>query len=461
MIKTDSTLIFQDIIRTPKSKNTKKPVNKLKNVLQNSNKINKINNRKRNLKFEESEKINKNDEIKDKIEKMTQNLLNEDKKNIKYLTFSEFKEIEELNKIILKQINKSKKIVILTGAGISCNAGIPDFRSTNGLYNKKLTNIHKGKEMFDISVYRSLETVRIFNKFIYDLYQQVLNSKPTKTHEFIKKLHNKKKLIKCYTQNIDGLERECGLNTKFNFNEWNETDVIQLHGDLHELCCNSCNEQFKWNEIFKFEGNLIKSKMNERIINEDSEEDLEEESNEDLMILSQTSNISNSSLYSFNEDTNNNNINFSSQESLQEFEEEILIEEEIIECPKCINQYENKLKLGKRCLESSIGIIRPNIVLYGEEHPYSDKFAKNLNKDLNKRPNLLLIFGTSLKVNGVKNLVKNISKKIHENENGLVILINKEPISNSFWKNYIDYQIVSDCDSFCEFIESKLPKVFE
>lgn len=132
----------------------------------------------------------------------------------------------------------------------------------------------------------------------------------------------------------------------------------------------------------------------------------------------------------------------------------------LIECPKCVNNYENKMRLGKRCLESSIGIIRPNIVLYGEEHPYSETFAKNLNKDLNKKPNILLIFGTSLKVEGVKNLVRKMSKKIHENDKGMVILVNKDPISQSSWKNYIDFQVVSDCDAFCELIESKLPNIF-
>ncbi|ODQ47150.1 hypothetical protein PICMEDRAFT_21287, partial [Pichia membranifaciens NRRL Y-2026] len=294
-------------------------------------------------------------------------------------------------------ISKSKKIMVLTGAGISCNAGIPDFRSDNGLYKRKLKESEsrvtiKGKEMFDISVYRSLETIRAFNRFIFELYTQISQSAPTTTHGFIKKLQDKNKLIKCYTQNIDGLERECGLSTEFSCDEWNSTDVIQLHGDLHQLCCNSCKHNYRWDEIYDEEGR--------------------------------------------DDDAG------------------------IIECPRCTANYESRVRLGKRSLESSIGIIRPNIVLYGEEHPYSEKFARNLNKDLNRRPNMLLIFGTSLKVAGVKNLVKKMSKKIHENERGLVVLVNKEPISNSFWRNHIDYQIVSDCDAFCEFVEARLPTVF-
>lgn len=79
----------------------------------------------------------------------------------------------------------------------------------------------------------------------------------------------------------------------------------------------------------------------------------------------------------------------------------------------------------------------------------------NISKDLKKKPSLLLVFGTSLKVTGVKKIVREMSKKVHEN-GGIVVLINREAVSNSQWKNYIDYQIVSDCDAFCEFITQKM-----
>ncbi|KAG0689467.1 hypothetical protein C6P40_004965 [Pichia californica] len=406
-------------------------------------------------------------ELREKISK----LANVEDKGLKYLTFQEFEQLEEINNLITNSINKSKKMIILTGAGISCNAGIPDFRSNDGLYNKKLKKenennkkIIKGKEMFDISVYRSIETINIFNNFIYDLYKQVSYSKPTLTHEFIKKLQDKNKLIKCYTQNIDGLERDCGLSTEFNCNEWNNTNVIQLHGDLHQLCCNSCKKNYRWDQIYDKEGNII---INQREINdvfyncnelnEMNETDIE---NDDLMILSQNTNVSVDSInstFSTTGDLDNKSISSICDTRTNESYDN---DYNLIECPNCIENYESRIKLGKRSLESSIGIIRPNIVLYGEEHPYSETFAKNLNKDLNKKPNLLLIFGTSLKVNGVKNLVRKMSNKIHENEKGLVILINKDPVSLSGWKNYIDYQIVSDCDAFCGFVESRLPNVF-
>lgn len=392
-------------------------------------------------------------ELREKISKLA---TEEVTKGLKYLTFKEFTDCETINNEITSLINKSKKMIILTGAGISCNAGIPDFRSDNGLYNKKLNeNTIKGKDMFDISVYRSIETIQIFNGFIYELYQQALNSTPTMTHRFIKKLQDLKKLIKCYTQNIDGLERECGLKTEFHCNDWNDTDVVQLHGDLHQLCCNKCQNNYKWNDIYDDEGNVKLVRTFEEQQEQESDDGNE---SDDLMILSQNSiKSSSNSINSIFSNKLNDSNSISSIDEEEEFS--MYGTKSLIECPKCIDAYENKMKLGKRCLESSIGIIRPNIVLYGEEHPYSEAFAKNLNKDLNKKPNVLLIFGTSLKVTGVKNLVKKLSKKIHENEKGLVVLINKEPVSYSSWKDYIDYQIVSDCDAFCEAVEAKLPNL--
>lgn len=436
-----------------------------KNVLQESNKVNKKITAKKgcksSLRINESVKLN-TEEMRDKISRLATS--GEDHKGLRYMTFKEFEACETINKEILNMINKSKKIVLVTGAGISCNAGIPDFRSDSGLYNKKIRErdskkIIRGKEMFDISVYRSLETIQVFNDFIFELYRQVLNSAPTRTHEFIKKLQEKNKLLKCYTQNIDGLERNCGLRTEFDCKEWNDTNVIQLHGDLHQLCCNSCKFNYTWDEIYDEKGD---SRVKRRDIQDLplGEEEVDEESGEtddDLMILSQNTCTSVSSTFSNGRDFSESSSVCSITESGPRSREE---ESNLIECPRCISKYEEKFKLGKRCLESSIGVIRPNIVLYGEEHPFSENFAKNINKDLNRKPNILLIFGTSLKVAGVKNLVKKMSKKIHENEKGLVIMVNKEPVSYSGWKNYIDYQIVSDCDAFCQFVEAKLPNLF-
>lgn len=75
----------------------------------------------------------------------------------------------KLNEVI-KFISKSKKMTVLTGAGISCNAGIPDFRSSDGLYNmvksKYPKSIVRGQDLFDISLFRDEISLSIFCTFM-------------------------------------------------------------------------------------------------------------------------------------------------------------------------------------------------------------------------------------------------------------------------------------------------------
>lgn len=301
---------------------------------------------------------------------------------------------------VSKLIYKSKKATVLTGAGISCNAGIPDFRSNDGLYNlvklKYPKAVVKGQDLFDISLFRDELTLEIFCTFMEKLYASSMEATPTDTHKFIKLLKDKKKLLRCYTQNIDDLESKIDLNTgvklqEFDLNHfnkfWKPLDVIQLHGNLTELCCTQCFSNFNWDKNYQ-------------------------------------------SLLSNGENP---------------------------ECLNCHKKYQDRLYQGKR-ITGNIGILRPNIVLYGENHPQSEILSQGLTTDLKMNPDMLLIMGTSLKVDGVKKLVKNLASIIHQ-RNGKVIFINKTPVSGS-WDKFIDYQILCDCDNFVKFLKQEIPDLF-
>ncbi|EGW32030.1 uncharacterized protein SPAPADRAFT_61129, partial [Spathaspora passalidarum NRRL Y-27907] len=304
-----------------------------------------------------------------------------------------------LNEVI-KCIAKAKKCTVLTGAGISCNAGIPDFRSSDGLYNlvkqRHPSKITRGQDLFDISLFRDEISLSLFCTFMESLYKSSLKATATETHKFIKVLKDKNKLLRCYTQNIDCLESTMNLNLGINlkefdnskFNEvWKNLDVVQLHGNLHKLSCTSCFSNFDWNEKFQ-------------------------------SMLSQGLNP---------------------------------------ECSVCYAKYEERLYSGKR-LTGNIGVLRPDIVLYGENHPQSELLSQGLNVDLRSKPDLLIIMGTSLKVDGVKRLVKCLSKSIHE-KGGKVIFINKTPLSKQ-WKNVIDYEVLTDCDDFVRILKREIPDLF-
>ena len=129
------------------------------------------------------------------------------------------------------------------------------------------------------------------------------------------------------------------------------------------------------------------------------------------------------------------------------------------ECSKCMDKYQQRLYLGKRLTGQTIGLLRPDIVLYGEHHPQMEILTQGLNSDLKSRPDCLIIMGTSLKVAGVKSLVKSLSKIIH-NKGGKVIYVNKTKLSASSWKNYIDYEVVSDCDEFVRMLKTEIPDLF-
>lgn len=305
-----------------------------------------------------------------------------------------------LNEIV-KHIFKSKKATVLTGAGISCNAGIPDFRSSDGLYNmvkeKYPKSIVKGQDLFDVSLFRDEMSLSIFCTFMEGLYLSSLNANATETHKFIKTLKEKNKLLRCYTQNIDSLESSINLtvgvnggdftDTKKFAENWNTLDVVQLHGNLHKLACTICFSSFEWTAKYQTQ-------------------------------LSQGLNP---------------------------------------KCTKCYEKYQDRLYSGKR-ITGTIGLLRPDIVLYGENHPQSEILTQGLNVDIKAKPDLLLVMGTSLKVDGVKKLVKSLSSSIRA-RGGKVVYINKTPLSRT-WAEFFDYEIVSDCDLFVKVLKKQVPDLF-
>jgi hercynylcysteine S-oxide lyase len=114
---------------------------------------------------------------------------------------------------------------------------------------------------------------------------------------------------------------------------------------------------------------------------------------------------------------------------------------------------------GKRSLK--IGTLLPNIVLYNDPTPHPSTMTTTtvISADLSRKPDLLLIFGTSLKVHGIKKLVKDFAKQVHANK-GQVILINKVELGKSEWKNVIDYWVEADCDEWVHDLKLRIPNLW-
>ncbi|KAF2722379.1 NAD-dependent deacetylase sirtuin-2 [Polychaeton citri CBS 116435] len=131
-----------------------------------------------------------------------------------------------------------RQICVMTGAGISTSAGIPDFRSPEtGLYaNLARLNLPYAEAVFDISYFR--EKPEPFYTLAQELYPGKF--RPTVTHSFIKLLHDKGLLLKLFTQNIDCLEREAGVPGD---------KIVEAHGSFASQSCIECRNPYPDDEI--------------------------------------------------------------------------------------------------------------------------------------------------------------------------------------------------------------------
>ncbi|KAF3065970.1 NAD-dependent histone deacetylase HST3 [Daldinia childiae] len=440
----------------------------------------------------------------------------------------------ELLQDVANSLGKAKKVVIITGAGISTNSGIPDFRSENGLYsliqaqferaeaghgqgfrnvqtrdttpravlgkvfsssplsspppvlfdpyenansstegssresaenseasdqedtqnsldllssqtsNSSLRNM-KGRDLFDCNIWADPLKTSVFYRFATTLRQKVKEVEPTTTHRFIAQLRDVGKLARVYTQNIDEIEKKIGLST----------------------------------DLKSGAGNKRRKSAKQQLVDwgKDSKENLEASKDEDdpNVDVGQASQSS---------DTSGRHIPRSilaqdkgvecvflhgSLHALRCFvcgklcdwdedgRESCTMSGEQPECPHCAGATAARQEKGKRAL--GIGKLRPDIVLYGEEHPQSDLISPIVQHDLSVGPDLLLILGTSLKVHGLKVMVKEFAKAVH-NKGGKVIFINLTRPSDSAWGDIIDYWIEWDCDAWVDDLKDRKPHLW-
>ncbi|KAG8167037.1 hypothetical protein KVR01_002726 [Diaporthe batatas] len=127
-------------------------------------------------------------------------------------------------------------------------------------------------------------------------------------------------------------------------------------------------------------------------------------------------------------------------------------------CPRCEDATTARQEKGKRAL--GVGKLRPDIVLYGEEHPESQRISDIIQHDLSLAPDLLIIMGTSLKVHGLKTVVKEFAKAIHNKKDGKVIFINYTKPADSVWADTIDFWVEMDCDAWVNDLKKKKPIIW-
>ena len=127
-------------------------------------------------------------------------------------------------------IKESSNIVFFGGAGISTARGIPDFRSSDGLYSQKLNRNFSPEEAVSHSFF-----LRYPEEF-FAFYKENLiypEAKPNACHLALAKLEEMGKLKAVVTQNIDGLHQAAGSKK-----------VFELHGSVHRNYCLKCGRRY-------------------------------------------------------------------------------------------------------------------------------------------------------------------------------------------------------------------------
>lgn len=132
----------------------------------------------------------------------------------------------------------TRNIIVMCGAGISVSAGIPDFRTPGtGLYdNLQKYNLPHPTAVFEMNFFR--KNPRPFFTLAKELYPG--HYLPTPTHYFVRMLHDKGLLRRCFTQNIDSLETLAGLPAD---------RVVAAHGNFDSARCIDCKGAVDTEEV--------------------------------------------------------------------------------------------------------------------------------------------------------------------------------------------------------------------
>lgn len=133
--------------------------------------------------------------------------------------------IKQLSELIAS----SHRLVAFTGAGISTESGIPDFRSPGGVWDKyqpiDFRDFMASEEMRRESWRRKLQTDKVMTK-----------ARPNRGHEALTELFNRGKMLGLITQNIDGLHQAAGFP---------DDQVIEIHGNSTYAKCLDCEQRYE------------------------------------------------------------------------------------------------------------------------------------------------------------------------------------------------------------------------
>ncbi|KAJ8107882.1 hypothetical protein ONZ43_g6595 [Nemania bipapillata] len=309
--------------------------------------------------------------------------------------------------------------------------------------NSNLRNM-KGRDLFDCNIWADPLKTSVFYRFATSLRQRVKEVEPTITHRFIAQMRDVGKLARVYTQNIDEIEKKIGLSTdlKHGFGNKKRRSIKQQPLESYE--------KEEGPELPDDGGSPRTNDLAQALY---KSEDLALTHSKARPPLGPDKGVEcvflHGSLHSLRCFVCGKLCDWD-----EDNRESRTLSGEQPECPHCAGATAARQEKGKRAL--GIGKLRPDIVLYGEEHPQSDLISPIVQHDLAAGPDLLLVLGTSLRVHGLKVMVKEFAKAVHK-KGGKVVFINFTKPSESAWGDVLDYWIQWDCDAWVEDLKTRKP----
>jgi len=129
-------------------------------------------------------------------------------------------------------LQRSQRILFVTGAGISADSGLPTYRGVGGLYDGKATDDgYAIEEALSATVWRTRPDITW--KYLWQIGHACVDATPNAAHLAIAEWQRHKPHCTLLTQNVDGLHRKAGT-----------TDFIEIHGHAFDLYCCDCGEGF-------------------------------------------------------------------------------------------------------------------------------------------------------------------------------------------------------------------------
>ena len=129
----------------------------------------------------------------------------------------------------------ARRVLVLSGAGMSTESGVPDFRGPDGLWTRNPQAIR----MFDLDAYRSDPELRVA-AWQMRMASEIRTADPNPGHRSLAAWQSAGRSVPIATQNIDGLHQRGGSRS-----------VLELHGSYWESMCLTCDERLPIEETFR------------------------------------------------------------------------------------------------------------------------------------------------------------------------------------------------------------------